>query len=50
MPLADIRTVQVRKSDGTATMVLVVGIVGAAVLIGVATSNALDDWTLDFAE
>ena len=42
-PLADIRTAEEKKADGTSTMMLVVGVVGAMVLVGVAMSNAMDD-------
>ena len=50
MPIADIRTAEVRKADGTATMMLVVGIVGTVVLLGVAGANAMDDWTFTWSE
>jgi len=43
IPLANVRTVEVRKSDGTSTMMLVVGVVGALVLLGVAAGNWMDD-------
>ena len=43
MPLADIRTAEVQKADGTSTLMLVVGIVGAMVLVGVSMSNFMDD-------
>ncbi len=50
MPLGELRTIEVRKADGTSTMMLVVGIVGAVVLLGVAGANAMDDWTLTWSE
>jgi hypothetical protein len=43
LPLADIRTVEVRKSDGGTTAILVVGIVGVVVLLGIASMNATED-------
>jgi len=39
LPLADIQTVEVKKSDGTATVLVVAGVVGVIVLLGVATMN-----------
>jgi len=43
LPLAQVRSVEVRKSDGTKTMMLAVGVVGALVLLGVAASHAMDN-------
>jgi len=40
IPVTDIRTVEVRKSDGSSTAMLVIGIVAAVVLLGVAFGNA----------
>jgi hypothetical protein len=39
LPLADIRTVEVKKSDGTTTLLVIVGIVAVVVLLGVAAHN-----------
>lgn len=43
IPLAGIRTVEVKKSDGSGTMMLVVGVAAALVLLGVAAANSMDD-------
>jgi hypothetical protein len=40
LPLADIRTVEVKKSDGTTTALLLVGIVGVVALLAVAAKDA----------
>lgn len=51
MPLSDVRTAEVQKSDGSSTAMLVVGIVGALVVLGVVAANAMDDmFTLNFSE
>jgi len=43
IPLTRIRTVEVKKSDGSKTTILVVGIVGALVVLGVVAANSMDD-------
>ena len=39
IPIADIRTVEVRKSDGTKTILLVVGIVGGMLILSAASCS-----------
>lgn len=43
LPLADIRTVEVKKSDGATTALVLVGVVGVVLLIGVATKNTTEN-------
>jgi hypothetical protein len=43
IPLSGIRTVEVKRPDGSKTTILVIGIVGAMVLLGVAAANSMDD-------
>jgi len=42
VPVADIRTVEVRKADGTKTLMLVGGIVGGILLLGAAGCGSQD--------
>lgn len=42
IPIADIRTVEVRKADGTKTLMLVGGIVGGIILLGAAGCSGQD--------
>jgi hypothetical protein len=43
LPLAELRSVDVRKFDVWGTLVLVGGVVGVSALLAVAASNAMDD-------
>ncbi len=43
LPLVDIRTVEVKKSDGTTTLLVIVGIVAVVVLLGVAAKDAVPE-------
>jgi hypothetical protein len=43
IPLGDIRTVEARKSDGTTTALVVVGIVGVVALLAVAAKNTVPE-------
>ena len=42
MPLAELRTVEVKKADGTSTMLLVAGVVAVGVAMGIAMSHMMD--------
>lgn len=42
LPLADIRTVEVKKSDGTTTALVIVGVVGVIALLAVVSDNTTE--------
>jgi hypothetical protein len=42
IPVAELHSVEVKKPDGTKTLVLAAGVVGAFVLVGAAMSSAMD--------
>ena len=42
LPLADIRTVEVKKSDGTTTALVIVGVVGVIALLAVVSANTTE--------